>query len=72
MNNEIYLFTLQNKLKNIIIAIINLRSIFTRNVIKIFKLTFVENVNISQVKVQNTKKKNLEKDKKDLIDNIII
>ena len=51
MNNEIYFFTLQNKLKNIIIAIVNLKSIFTRNVIKTFKLTFVEDVKTSQIKI---------------------
>ena len=51
VNDEICLFTLQNKLKNIIITIINLRSIFTRNVMKTFKSTFVENVKTSQVEI---------------------
>ena len=51
MNNKTCLFTLQNKLKNIIIAIINLRSIFIYNVMKTFKLKFVENVKISQIKI---------------------
>ena len=41
--HQIYFFTLQNKLKNIIIIIINLRSIFTCNVIKTYELIFVEN-----------------------------
>ena len=39
---------------------------------KIFKSTFVENVETSQVEIQNTKKKIFEKDEKDLIDNVII
>ena len=72
MNDEICFLTLQNKLRNIIIAIVNLRSIFTRNVIKTFKSTFVEDVETSQVKIQNTKKKIFEEDEKDLIDNIVI
>ena len=52
--------------------IINLRSIFTRNVTKMFELTFIENVETSQIKIQNTKKKIFEKDEKDLIDNVVI
>ena len=72
MNDKICLFTLQNKLKNIIIVIVNLRLIFTHNATKTFESTFVENVNISQIKIQNTKKKNLEKDEKNLINNVII
>ena len=47
VNDEICFFTLQNKLKNIIIIIVNLRSIFTRNVIKTFKSTFAESVKTS-------------------------
>ena len=72
VNDEICFFTLQNKLKNIIIIIINLKSIFTRSVTKTFESTFVKNIEISQVKIQNTKKKIFEKNKKDLIDNVII
>ena len=72
VNDEICLFTLQNKLKNIIIVIINLKSIFTRNVTKAFKSTFVENVKISQIEIQNTKKKIFKKNEKNLIDNVII
>ena len=72
VNDEICLFTLQNKLKNIIIAIINLRSMFTCNVIKTLKLTFVENVETSQIKIQNMKKKIFKENKKDLINNIVI
>ena len=72
VNDEICFFTLQNKLKNIIIAIVSLRSIFTRNVTKMLKSTFVENVETSQVEIQNTKKKTFEEDEKDLIDNIVI
>ena len=44
MNDEICFLTLQNKLKNIIITIINLRSIFTCNVMKTFESTLAENV----------------------------
>ena len=72
MNNEICLLTLQNKLKNIIIAIINLRSIFTRSVIKTFKSTFVENVETLQIEIQNTKKKTFKEDEKNLINNVVI
>ena len=72
VNDEICLLTLQNKLKNIIIIIVNLRSIFTRSVIKALKSTFTENVEISQVKIQNTKKKILEKNEKNLINNVVI
>ena len=72
VNDEICFFTLQNKLKNIIIAIVNLRSIFTRNATKTFKLIFVENADISQIKIQNTKKKNFKENEKDLINNVII
>ena len=72
MNNEICLLTLQNKLKNIIIAIVNLKSIFTRNVTKTFKSAFVKNVEISQIEIQNTKKNFFEKNQKDLIDNVVI
>ena len=64
MNDEICLSTLQNKLKNIIIAIVNLRSIFTCNVMKAFKSLFVENVKTSQIEIQNTKKRLLKKIKK--------
>ena len=72
MNNKIYFFTLQNKLKNIIIVIVNLKSIFTRNVMKMFKSTFVEDVETSQIKIQNTKKKIFKENEKNLIDNVII
>ena len=72
INDEICLLTLQNKLKNIIITIINLKSIFTHNVIKTLKSTFVENVEISQIKIQNIKKKIFEKNEKNLIDNVVI
>ena len=72
VNNKICLFTLQNKLKNIIIVIVNLKSILTRNVIKTFKLTFVKNVETSQVKIQNIKKKTFEENEKDLINNVVI
>ena len=51
VNDKIYLLTLQNKLKNIIIAIVNLRSIFIRNVIKTFESTLVKNVETSQIKI---------------------
>ena len=72
MNDEICFLTLQNKLKNIIIVIVNLRSMFTHSVTKTFKSTFVENVETSQIKIQNTKKKIFKKDEKDLIDNVVI
>ena len=72
MNDEICFFTLQNKLKNIIVAIVNLRSIFTRNVIKMFKSTFVKDIETSQIEIQNTKKKTFEKNEKNLIDNVVI
>ena len=47
VNDEICLFTLQNKLRNIIVAIISLKSIFIRSVTKTLKLTFAENVETS-------------------------
>ena len=72
VNDKICLLTLQNKLKNIIIAIVNLRSIFIRNVIKVFKSALAEDVETSQIKIQNMKKKILKKDEKDLIDNVVI
>ena len=72
VNDEICFLTLQNKLKNIIITIVNLKLIFTCNVTKMLKSTLVENVETSQIKIQNTKKKIFEKNKKDLIDNVII
>ena len=72
VNDEICFFTLQNKLKNMIIAIVSLRSIFTRNVTKTFESTFIENVETSQVEIQNTKKKIFKEDEKNLIDNIVI
>ena len=37
-----------------------------------FKLTLVENVETSQIEIQNMKEKILEEDEKDLINNIII
>ena len=72
INDEIYFLTLQNKLKNIIIIIINLKIIFIRNVAKIFKLIFVENVKISQIEIQNTKQKIFKENKRNLINNIVI
>ena len=51
INNEICLLTLQNKLKNIIITIINLKSIFIRNVMKMFESTLAESVETSQIKI---------------------
>ena len=72
VNDEICFLTLQNKLKNIIIMIVSLRSIFTRSVIKMFESTFAESAETSQVKIQNTEKKTFEEDEKDLIDNVII
>ena len=72
VNDEIYLFTLQNKLKNIILAIVNLKSIFIHNIMKTFKSIFVENIETLQIEVQNTKKKIFKKNKKNLIDNVII
>ena len=71
VNDEICFFTLQNKLKNIIIAVVNLMSIFTRSVIKTLRSRFVENVEISSI-IQNTEKEIFEKDEKNLIDNVII
>ena len=38
VNDEIYILTLQSKLKNIIITIVSLRLIITRNVIKTLNL----------------------------------
>ena len=51
VNNKMCFFTLQNKLRNIIITIVNLKSIFTRNVIKTFKSALIEDVEISQIKI---------------------
>ena len=51
INDEICFFTLQNKLKNIILIIINLKSIFIRNVTKMLKSTFIENIKTSQIKI---------------------
>ena len=72
MNDEICFLTLQNKLKNIIVTIVNLKSIFTRNVMKTFELMFVKNVKTSQIKIQNIKKKIFEEDEKNLINNVVI
>ena len=52
--------------------IINLKSIFTRSVMKTFKLIFAENIKTSQIEIQKTKKKTFEENKKDLINNIVI
>ena len=51
---------------------INLTSIITRSVIKMFKLTFIKSVDISEIKMKKTQKKTFEKDEKNLIYNIII
>ena len=51
INKKICFFTLQNKLKSIIIMIVKLKSIFTCNITKIFKSTFVKNIKISQIKI---------------------
>ena len=72
MNDEICFLTLQNKLKNIIVTIVNLRSIFTHNVIKTFESTFVENIKILEIEIQNIKKKIFKEDKKNLINNVVI
>ena len=63
---------MQNKLKNIIIAIINLTSIITRSVMKTLKSLITENVNISQIKVEKIEKKTFEENEKDLINNVVI
>ena len=54
------------------IAIINLISIITRNVTKTFKLSFTKNVDTFQIKIKKIEKRIFEKNKKDLIDNVII
>ena len=72
INDEICFFRLQNKLKNIIIIIVNLKSIFIRSVMKALKSTLAENVEISQIEIQNMKKKIFEKDEKNLINNVVI
>ena len=63
---------MQNKLKNIIIAIVNLTSIITRNVTKIFKSSIIESVDTFRVKIKKIKKETFEENKKDLINNVII
>ena len=52
--------------------IVNLKSIFTRNVMKTFESTLAENVRTSQIKIQNTKKKTFKENEKNLIDNVVI
>ena len=56
----------------IIIAVVNLMSIIIYNVIKTFKSLITKSVNILQIKIKKIEKKNFEKDKKDLINNIVI
>ena len=71
-NYEIYLFILQNKLKNIIAVIVNLTSIITRSVIKMLKLIRTENVNISQIKIKKIEEEIFKEDEKNLINNVVI
>ena len=59
-------------MKNIIIAVVNLTSIITRNVTKTFKSLIIENVNTSQNKIKKIKNKIFKEDEKDLINNIVI
>ena len=48
-------------MKNIIVVIVNLTSIITRNVMKTFESLITENVNISRIKVEKTEKETFEK-----------
>ena len=63
---------MQNKLKNIIIAIVNLTSIITRSVTKTFKSLITESVDISRIKIKKNEKEIFEKNEKDLINNVVI
>ena len=72
INNEIYFFTLQNKLKNIIIVIVNLTSIIIRNIIKTFKSLIIKSVDTFRIKIEKIKKEIFEKNEKNLIDSIVI
>ena len=63
---------MQNKLKNIIVAVVNLTSIITRSVIKTLKSLIIKSVNTLRIKIEKTKKEIFEKNEKDLIDNIVI
>ena len=63
---------MQNKLKNIIVAIVNLISIITRSVMKTLESSITESVNIFRIEIKKIKKETFEKDKKDLIDNVVI
>ena len=59
-------------MKNIIITVVNLTSIITRNVTKTLELLIIKNVNISRIEVEKTEKKTFEENEKDLIDNVVI
>ena len=72
INDEICLFTLQNKLKNIIVAIINLTSIITRSVMKTFKSLITKSVDTFRIKIKKTEKKTFEENEKNLINNVVI
>ncbi len=50
INNKLYLSILQNKLKNIIIVVINLISIIIRNVVKTQKIRLKSVIDISRIK----------------------
>ena len=63
---------MQNKLKNIIIVIINLTSIITRSVTKTLKSLIIKNVNTSWIKVEKTEKETFKEDEKNLINNVVI
>ena len=63
---------MQNKLKNIIIAIINLTSIIMCNVTKTFKSLITKSVNISRVKIEKIEKKTFRENEKNLINNVVI
>ena len=63
---------MQNKLKNIIVAIVNLTSIITRNITKTLKSSITKSVDISRIKIKKIEKETFEKNEKDLIDNVVI
>ncbi len=53
IDNKLYLSILRNKLKNIIIVVINLILIIIRNVVKTQKMRFENAINISRIEKIN-------------------
>ena len=63
---------MQNKLKNIIIIIVNLTSIITRSVTKTLESLITKSINTFQVEIEKTEEEIFKKDEKNLINNVVI